>query len=639
MKRPDTCLRNVVLRVVSLIILATIVYGCPEPVLDPVVDTKYASDKTYTSIKVTAEIMVLGTHGIQEHGFCWGTNNDPSINDTKSKLGEVFDTGEYSDVIEDLDQNTAYYIKAYVITNEGEAFYGDQLKEATLAYLTPTLSTNAVKDIETTSATVGGNIGNDGGDTITDRGVYYSTATNAEVSGEKVSIGRGIGYFSQTISRLSEGTDYYVVAFATNSAGTSFGNEVSFTTGIATTKAVVTTSAATLITTNTATVGGNVTNDGGATISERGIYFGTVANPESTGTKIQIGSGTGAFSTNLTGLSEETTYYVKAYATNSNGTSYGSQIDFTTSVTVLSPTVTTSSASGIENTSATVGGEVSSDGGAIVTERGIYYGTSANPESTGTKVQIGSGTGTFSTILTGLSEGTTYYVKAYATNSSETGYGQEIEFTTSGLTDYDGNIYETVTIGDQVWMAENLKVTHYPDGSVIPLVTDITTWGNLYNNNSDDAYCFYNNNSSSAYGALYTYAAALNVCPDGWHLPTDTEWKTLEMYLGMSQAEADEDGWRGSDEGGKLKETGTAHWNSPNDGATNESGFTALGSGIRANYDGNFYNLGDNADWWTATETSSTAAWSRGVYYNGSTISRSSGSYKGNGYSVRCLRD
>ena len=639
MRRCDTCLRRVILRIVTLIILITIVYGCPEPVLDPVVDTKSTSEKTYTSIKVTAEIKIVGTHGIKEHGFCWGTSNNPTINNTKSELGEVFKKGEYSDVLEDLDQHTTYYIKAYVITNEGEEFYGDQIKESTLAYLTPTLSTIEAKDITTTSATVGGNISNDGGDTITDRGVYYSTSTNAEVTGEKVAIGSGSGSFSQTISGLSEGKDYYVVAYATNSAGTSFGNEVIFTTGVTTTKAVVTTSAATPITTNSATVGGNVTNDGGATVTEKGVYYGTATNPESIGTKIQIGSGIGTFSTDLTGLSEGTTYYVRAYAINSNGESYGSLIDFTTSVTLVPPTVTTSSASGIENTSATVGGNVTNDGGATVTERGIYYGTSANPETTGTKVQIGSGTGTFSTTLNGLSIGTTYIVKAYASNSSETGYGQEIEFTTSGLTDYDGNTYETVTIGDQVWMAENLKVTHYPGGSAIPHVIDDLDWFNLEKNNSDDAYCFYNNNSSSAYGALYTYAAALNACPDGWHLPTDTEWKTLEMYLGMSQGDADKTGWRGSDEGGKLKETGTTHWKSPNTGATNETGFTALPGGYRSQLEGNFILLGDMADWWTATETSTNNAAGRGLYYNYSTISRYTGYSKSRGIAIRCLRD
>lgn len=148
--------------------------------------------------------------------------------------------------------------------------------------------------------------------------------------------------------------------------------------------------------------------------------------------------------------------------------------------------------------------------------------------------------------------------------------------------DIDGNVYQIVTIGTQVWMAENLKVTHYRNGDVIPNVTDGPTWAGL----TTGAYCEYDNNVASVatYGRLYNWYAAVdtrNIAPDGWHVPSDEEWKQLETYLGMSQAEADAIGLRGSDEGGMLKETGTSHWDSPNTGATNESGFTALPGGHR----------------------------------------------------------
>ena len=151
---------------------------------------------------------------------------------------------------------------------------------------------------------------------------------------------------------------------------------------------------------------------------------------------------------------------------------------------------------------------------------------------------------------------------------------------TGTVTDIDGNTYQTVKIGDQWWMAENLKVTCYRNGDAIPNITDGTTWASL----STGAYCEYNNdiNNVATYGRLYNWYAVTdsrNIAPAGWHVPSDAEWKQLEMYLGMSQSEADATGWRGTDEGGKLKEVGTMHWNSPNTGATNESGFTALPGG------------------------------------------------------------
>ncbi|MDD3961213.1 MAG: fibrobacter succinogenes major paralogous domain-containing protein [Bacteroidales bacterium] len=154
--------------------------------------------------------------------------------------------------------------------------------------------------------------------------------------------------------------------------------------------------------------------------------------------------------------------------------------------------------------------------------------------------------------------------------------------------DQDGNTFLGVEIGNQCWMDRNLAVTKYPNGVSIPHVTDNTEWSALGNNDTDDAYCYYENTVNLEYGALYTYAAAIaknwandknegqGICPDGWHLPTDAEWTTLTEYLG-GPAEA----------GKKLKEEGTEHWKTPNTGATNESGFTALPGGSHGN--ANFY--------------------------------------------------
>ena len=215
----------------------------------------------------------------------------------------------------------------------------------------------------------------------------------------------------------------------------------------------------------------------------------------------------------------------------------------------------------------------------------------------------------------------------------------------------DGQIYNIVKIGNQWWMAENLNSTHYADGT--PLV-DGTGAGDITNDYTTKYYFYYNNDSATyadTYGALYTWAAVMNgatssnnnpsgvqgVCPDGWHVPSDTAWKELEMYLGMSQTDADNINWRGTDEGGKLKEAGTTHWDSPNTGATNSSDFTALPGGFRYD-DGSYGYVGGNATFWSSTEYTSGSAWTRVLANSLSEISRTYG-YKDFGYSVRCVRD
>ena len=208
------------------------------------------------------------------------------------------------------------------------------------------------------------------------------------------------------------------------------------------------------------------------------------------------------------------------------------------------------------------------------------------------------------------------------------------------LADIDGNEYTTIVIGDQCWMMENMEVTHYRNGDPIPHVTDSATWNGL----SSGAYCEYDNNPSHVptYGRLYNWYAvddSRNIAPDGWHVPTDEEWKQLEMYLGMSQAQADSTGLRGTDEGGKLKDTGTTHWHSPNDCATNESGFTALAGGYRSNSH-EFIGMGDVTHFWSSStwEDSSGFAWHRHLY-SLSCLVRRSPFYEQGGISVRCVRD
>lgn len=197
------------------------------------------------------------------------------------------------------------------------------------------------------------------------------------------------------------------------------------------------------------------------------------------------------------------------------------------------------------------------------------------------------------------------------------------------VTDIDGNVYGTVTIGTQVWMAENLKVTKYRNGDPISSVTGEAQWSSL----KTGAYCSYNNdaNNLKTYGQLYNWYAVAdsrNLAPAGWHIPTDEEWTTLVDFLG------------GDGEAGiKLKESGTIHWNSPNFGVTNDSKFTALPGGYRGN-NGTFTGLGSNGNWWSFTEfvSVSTAAWWRRMSYSFGGVGRDV-AFKESGYSVRCIKD
>ena len=200
---------------------------------------------------------------------------------------------------------------------------------------------------------------------------------------------------------------------------------------------------------------------------------------------------------------------------------------------------------------------------------------------------------------------------------------QAITFIT--LTDADGNTYGLIKIGSQIWMAENLKTTKYNDGTSIPLVTNNTSWAVL----STPGYCWYNNDASTyknTYGALYNFYTVETgkLCPTGWHVPTNIEWTALTTYLGGESVA-----------GGKLKETGTTHWNSPNTGATNETGFTALPGGYRNN-NGAFNDIGNQGDWWSSTESGTNNAWFRYMLYNSNSVHISS-YYKIYGFPVRCL--
>ncbi|MGE5350200.1 MAG: FISUMP domain-containing protein [Actinomycetota bacterium] len=396
----------------------------------------------------------------------------------------------------------------------------------------------------------------------------------------------------------------------------------------------LTTAAISEIGLTTAKSGGTIIADGGAEITEKGVCWSTTANPTISDSRTSDGTGTDSFVSNLVGLAEGTPYFVRAYATNEAGTAYGNELTFTTNQ-VTGAVLTTTEVTNVTSTTATAGGNITSTGGGTILARGICWGTTPNPTISGNKTTNGTGEGVFTGNLTGLTDGTVYYYRAYATNSSGVTYGQELSFITP-VTDIEGNLYKTVMIGTKVWMAENLKVTELNDDSEIPHVSEAVDWIVL----NGPGYCWFNNDSAynaPIYGALYNwYAANLsNICPTGWHVPTDAEFSALEVALGLPLANVDIWGWRGTDHGSKMKST--TGWNAGENG-TNTSGFTALPGGYRFYTDGTYQGQKTYEYFWTATEHDADRGWYRRLDGNNAAVYKAS-TDKRAGKAIRCVKN
>lgn len=609
------------------------------PVLQASVTTKAVTEITDSSAISGGTITDDGGSPVTARGVVWSITTSPTLENNVGKTENGSGTGSFISELTALEENTNYFVRAYA-TNSRGTVYGNEMSFKTSNSATiATVATSEVTTTTSTTALLGGNVIDDGNAPVTERGVCYCLACETPtIENNKVVVGSGVGEFSTTISGLQPNADYFYRAYAINSQGIAYGETVFFFPLPESRLATVSTFTPQNIVPGAATLGGEITETGASGIIERGVCWSTSPSPVIDDNKAIFylfgGDGIEPFSREITGFLANTTYFVRAFATNGDGTAYGQEENWTTSPEIALPAVTTNEPEGITTNSAVLGGHVDNTGGTYVNEWGIVYGTSSNPTVDDNKfviqnTDINGGSGSIGVTISELNAGTNYYVRAYAINSQGIGYGEQRSFTTKSVTeetvtDIEGNVYQTVTINGQVWMAENLKTTKYNDGTFIPNVTGNTTWLQL----TSGAFCWcYNDiNNKSTYGALYNWFAvnSRKLCPEGWHVPGDDEWTLLTEYLGGEGVA-----------GGKMKST--TGWNSPNTGATDSSRFSALPGGYRFG-SGEFTGLGDYGVWWSKTENSGSFVLCRSLNYNSAFVYRINYS-KESGFSVRCVKD
>lgn len=444
----------------------------------PTVTINSVTNVTATSAVCGGSISDNGGFAVTDKGLVWSTSQYPTLNDDHISLGSG--NTPFSGSMTNLLMGTTYYVRAYATNANGPA-YSDNRTFTTTNGL-PTVSTDNVTNVAANSAVCGGSISSDGGYSVSDKGLVWSTSQQPTMSDNHLSKGNGNAPFTGTMTNLSFSTTYYVRAYATNANGTVYGEQRTFTTtnGLPT----VTTNAVSNVAASSAVCGGSIGTDGGYPVNDKGLVWSTSQMPTLSSNHISLGSGNAPFSGTMTNLSLSTTYYVRAYATNANGTVYGEQQSFSTTnglpvVTTIAPTR--------NGTTVTSGGNVTSDGGYVVTARGICYSTSPYPDlsSSHSHTTNGTGTGTYSSTFTMPGQGV-YYVRAYATNSVGTTYGEQYTI------NHPYNDLPTFTYGGQTYR-------------VAPAASTTMTWSNA------NSYC---NNLT-----LFGYS--------DWRLPTGPELSTF----------------------------------------------------------------------------------------------------------------
>jgi|GEM_PF-793294 len=466
-----------------------------------------------------------GGSPVLARGVCWNTVTSPTIANSKTTDGSGI--GVYASNLTGLIPGTVYYIKAYSM-NSNVITYGNELTFTTTA-IAPTLAaTTAATLVTGTTALTGGSITTTGGATITEKGICYSTTVTSPtiLNTKLVDVTAGL-LITSPMTGLSPNTLYYVRSYATNSAGqTGYGALMTFYT-----RPVITTDAATLILGGSAVAGGVLT--GGAGSWYYGVAYSTISNAP-TPTLAQAGTFPSTspitFTVNLTGLTSNTTYYIRGYVTGSGYTVYGPELIFMTTAPSAPVLGTTSAITGISANTATSGGSITSDGGSLITAKGVCWGASTNPVlGTGNFTTDGTGAASYSSSITGLTGSTTYHVRAYATNSIGTIYGTDVSFTTWVQAPY--TLGQMLSYGRVGYVA--------PDGSgfiVSPEIPSQNGWGCNGVNVTG---------TSTALGTGQANTAAILACSAGtttaasvassytgggfndWYLPSSGDWAQI----------------------------------------------------------------------------------------------------------------
>ena len=410
----------------------------------PSVETGTASSIRSDQATVSGNILKVGSDaGIIQYGHVWHTSANPTTANSKTEHGKTSTTGPFSSTLTGLKPHTTYHVRAYATNTLGTA-YGEDVSFTT-AYDVVSMTTIAVTDITHSQATTGGSISNKGGHSIKERGVCWNTSANPTTSDSKQASTENTDRYSVRINGLTEQTNYHVRAYVvTENGDTYYGNDISFRTTHEIKVAQSSKTTVSSITTNSATFRSSITSDGDGNISDCGfVYAKTSAPAVSNATKVSCGKiQSGSFSKNITGLSDNTTYYVRSYVTNEAGTNYGEEVNFAT-LEIVKPSVSNVTVGRVTYKSVSLTAKVTSLGNGTLSDAGFVYSTSPNPSMSNHKASCGK-TNDLSVKISTLTPETKYYVRAYATNEKGTTLGQETSFTTTkeptgndvGLDDY-----------------------------------------------------------------------------------------------------------------------------------------------------------------------------------------------------------
>jgi FlaG/FlaF family flagellin (archaellin) len=548
-----------------------------------------------------------------QKGVCWSENANPTIGDFKTEVGGG--TGTFSSMVSGLQQNTQYYYTAYA-TNENGTGYGPIMK------LLPTVSIDSIGTISFTTAVAFGNVLDQGSITVTARGFCYSTNPNPTLANSKILCSSGLGAYSGTLTGLASFTTYYVRAYAQNPNGTTYGDQLVFTT-LEFVPPTLTSDSVYNVNYSTIAAFGTIINQGTVAFTQRGFCVGSAVNPNTSNTKIVVsGTNIGSYSSNVGGLSSGTTYHIRAYVINAVGTFYGNDLSFTT---LAKPNISTLEVTSYTNNSAVFSGIVNSEGGIPVIERGICYGTSNNPVISGTHVALGNGAGAFSSEVTGLLG--FYYIRAYATTALGTFYGNQVNYSTPYSSSFVklhtvngiAPVQKTVTYyvknlvpGEpwKYWILQNLGANHQAT-SVDDATEESAGWYWQFGKKQGYKHTGSQRTPSTTWPSVSIptdWGFSQDPCRlelgGTWRVPTKTEWTNV------------------------MNASAWTNWNGPWN-----SILKLHAAGALASSSGNLSNRGVIGDYWSSTHFGSTDK----LTFNVNTVSVTSSS-QASGYPVRCVK-